>query len=538
LGGTLDGVDRILEDEYTRILEARHRDRLVFRRALAVIGVALLAAAGWSGLLEIHWNVALPVSVLLLAFNEFAARLARRRFARWQFLAMMLLDVVLLAGFAAAMPEMGYLVGLFLVFVIADLALGMPGIARAALAVTALLYPAGRVVGFVLSGGELPWGMVAIETVFVVLVAGAATVFPAEYTSRMRRVRNAQARMEKGDFTMRVEDAQLDDVGFAAQSVNAMAEAVGGAVRELQQQAQALAALSDGLASTSTEVQVSAEEIGLTAAEMTREAERQLRVVAEGGEAMDAVAVQGRRLHGDAASSADHARRMGAEADTHARRATQASALLEELGEGYRRSALSVSSLGDAGERVGGFVVAIQQIARQTNLLALNAAIEAARAGENGRGFAVVADEVRKLATQSQDSAHDVAGVVQTTRGAILDVTGQLEAAVHKLEGVGEVAEGGRSALMTIVAGLQSMVRTIETIAEGVERQSAAIEAARSSMQEMQEIARGVLAGAQQNAASTQQQVASMDEMSSASQQLADAASRLHTLAARFEVGG
>jgi hypothetical protein len=65
------------------------------------------------------------------------------------------------------------------------------------------------------------------------------------------------------------------------------------------------------------------------------------------------------------------------------------------------------------------------RIARQTNLLALNAPIQAARSGENGRGFAVVADEVRKLAAQSQDSAHEVAGVVQTTRGAILDVTSQ-----------------------------------------------------------------------------------------------------------------
>lgn len=61
-------------------------------------------------------------------------------------------------------------------------------------------------------------------------------------------------------------------------------------------------------------------------------------------------------------------------------------------------------------------------ISSQTNLLALNASIEAARAGEAGKGFAVVADEIRQLADSSRETANH-----------IQDINGKVMKAVHNL---------------------------------------------------------------------------------------------------------
>ncbi len=115
----------------------------------------------------------------------------------------------------------------------------------------------------------------------------------------------------------------------------------------------------------------------------------------------------------------------------------------------------TVHSLQENSRKVSQTLSMVQDFSDQTNLLALNASIEAARAGEAGRGFAVVADEVRNLAqkvgqattdidqsitamsslvSNTNDSAEDILGYVETTGQFIEQTTGQFAQMVSDFE--------------------------------------------------------------------------------------------------------
>ncbi|OOZ39110.1 hypothetical protein BOW53_12925 [Solemya pervernicosa gill symbiont] len=102
-----------------------------------------------------------------------------------------------------------------------------------------------------------------------------------------------------------------------------------------------------------------------------------------------------------------------------------------------------IGDLQQTAEQISSITLTIRTIAEQTNLLALNAAIEAARAGEQGRGFAVVADEVRNLASNSTDSANEIADIIDTLVKRVQKVTATMDSVV------GQVTEAQSSAQQT-----------------------------------------------------------------------------------------
>jgi methyl-accepting chemotaxis protein len=130
-----------------------------------------------------------------------------------------------------------------------------------------------------------------------------------------------------------------------------------------------------------------------------------------------------------------------------------------------RRTAQTMTELGDAASRIGKVVGLIQAIAGQTNLLALNATIEAARAGEAGRGFAVVASEVKSLAAQTARATAEIAEQIGAIQSAAVD-------SAQAIEQVNAIITDMAAIASTVSVTVEEQNAAVSSIAGGVNRAS------------------------------------------------------------------
>jgi len=163
-----------------------------------------------------------------------------------------------------------------------------------------------------------------------------------------------------------------------------------------------------------------------------------------------------------------------------------------------------------ASGEIGSIIGTIENIAFQTNLLALNAGVEAARAGEAGKGFAVVAQEVRELAQRSAAAANEIKQLVARSGQ---EVTG----GVDLVQSTGAV-------LAEIEAVVSRIDLNIDSIATAAREQSVGLSEINTSVNTLDQM--------------TQHNAAMVEETNAATQNLAEAARNLASLAGRFHIGG
>ncbi len=179
-------------------------------------------------------------------------------------------------------------------------------------------------------------------------------------------------------------------------------------------------------------------------------------------------------------------------------------------GESVKSAVEAMDRIERTSHEISQIITLIDGITFQTNLLALNAGVEAARAGDAGKGFAVVASEIRALAQRSAAASTDIKALITTS-------TQQVNSGVALVAQVGTLLQQ----IVTRVGEVNGLVASIATSAHD---QSTALQQVNATAGDMDRV--------------TQQNAAMVEETSAAARSLADEASELASVVARFEVNG
>jgi methyl-accepting chemotaxis protein len=521
---------------------AKHRQYVLSntraRWSFVGVGVGLLAVVRLAGLVPISWWFILAFAAVLAAANYALFRVARDTpFRPWYAHLNTAIGAAMISGVLAALGPTGHV--LYAAYLIAPLQAALYlGRAEALQGLVLNLTGFGLVTAFRVGTGDWSWGVFLQESLVLVFACVAIVPMLTRIVRRLRATRETLGQVERGDLTVLVADPELDELGYLGLSVNRTTQAIAEIVRQVQQQAQDLAAMAQQLAASAERLQAASQEISATTRQLSQGTARQRELIGHGRADSEAAAGIASQLHGRAQDAERQINAVAQQARRHGDEIARASALLVTLVTHLDQVSQAAGTLEEGSREIGKLVDSITRIASQTDLLALNAAIEAARAGQHGLGFRVVADEVRKLSEQSARSAEEVRARVRQTQGQITQVVAAMDEGRRTAEGVGAVSTAVQQALDAIFADLNATVQFATAFAGETEGQMQRMREVVRRMEEVAGIADSAAHGAEQTSAATEQQIVSLGELTTTSQHLAIAAAKLTETIRRFNVNG
>ena len=242
----------------------------------------------------------------------------------------------------------------------------------------------------------------------------------------------------------------------------------------------------DGVSSSATEMQATAQQMSSTAEETSRQS--------------SSVATASDQATANVQTVAATAEELSASIAEIGRQVMQSAKIAQNAVNETEATNETVKGLADAAQKIGEVVNLINDIAGQTNLLALNATIEAARAGEAGKGFAVVAQEVKNLANQTAKATEEISAQIT----AVQDETNDAVVAIEKIRGiigeVNDIATTISSAVEEQGVSTQEIARNVQQAARGTQEVNANIENVRKAAGETGAAADQVLNASQEMA--------------------------------------
>lgn len=341
---------------------------------------------------------------------------------------------------------------------------------------------------------------------------------------------------QQGDLTVRGTYDSKDEVGKVMQDFNQMIDGLSAIMRTVNKQAQVLYESSSLVADNAKETAAATEQIAASMEQVAAGSKNQQAASKENAIALEEMA-KGIEVIVDRATSVTELSSYSSE------QAEQGNAILNEavsqmkaIHDSVKMTGAAIGHLNESSEQIGKIIDVITNIASQTNLLALNASIEAARAGESGRGFTVVAMEVRKLAEQSEDSAKQIASLIEEIQGSMQQTTKSMELVQKDVLSGMEIVDKAGQTFGTILDTVQKVTFEMQETSASTEEMSAGTEEISASVEEMASIAEEASQTVQTVVSASETQLASVQTISASTEQLRVLSEELQAIVKQFKI--
>ena len=322
--------------------------------------------------------------------------------------------------------------------------------------------------------------------------------------------------------------ARKDETGMMSRAVAELRGQLANVVSDLRDQSQQLFSASDSLNNNASETASTVEQVEKAVSEIAEGASSQ---ADETQKATENVILMGNMVE-ETAQEVDN---LIANANEMKASSDEASATLVELEKinTQAKEAIDViyeqtNTTNESAMKIREATSLITSIAEETNLLSLNASIEAARAGEQGRGFAVVAGQIQKLAEQSNESARQIEGIIDS-------LIEDSQKSVATMDEVKEIMSKQISSVEKTDEIFTQVKDGINTSIDGVNRIADKTKKLDEARVNVVDVVQNLTAIAQENAASTEETSASVTQVSNIVYNISENASQLKNVATGLE---
>jgi methyl-accepting chemotaxis protein len=288
-----------------------------------------------------------------------------------------------------------------------------------------------------------------------------------------------------GDLTVEAE-VTADMTGAIADSFNYMITQLRDIISDVQ--------------NATREVSSSANEIRVSAEDLSQGSETQAGRLLETSAAVEEMASSIQKVSQSAATSAEVGNQALANAQQGVLAVQNTIEGMARIRDQVQETSKRIKRLGEGSQEIGEIVQLISEIADRTSILALNASIQAASAGEAGQGFAVVAEEVERLAEQSTEATKRIDGLIRTIQTETTEAVAAMEATTKEVVEGSVLAEQAGHALGEIGTVSTRLSELIQSISQASEEQARGSETIAKSVSEIAQVTQQTAAGTKQAA--------------------------------------